>query len=466
MEKQKIHLVLNGGGMRCISYIGAIKELLDNQIEIVSISASSMGTIIGSMLASGLTIDEMERKVLNFNFRRFQKKRSFSKLRIFVYPFATHETPNYLEIVEELIGGDCELGTLELPLSINAFDMLSKKILTFSSNDPERKKILLSKALTISTSFPPRYEPVEFENSLFVDAVVAGSSAVLAASQQKGFYPILVLRPGLAAVNPRKINVLRYVRFLIESSVVVHDSYVNLQIGRSTEVTTYYGDINALDLNIGPDDIRLLFAEGRSSMKKKLQEIDSNFSYLIKGYGALEYNADVISEESHKSSSIGECMPSAIAELFRKNSIFVSYSHEDYVWLSSFQKHLSTAQRYHKLVVWTDQDIKPGDLWMQQIDNALDNARIVVFLVSPSFFNSNFIQDKELPYLLNKHIDGEVKIVWIALSFVLYEGTPIEKFQCANNPREPIDSLPDSERNLVWVNICKNILYEMENPDI
>lgn len=99
---------------------------------------------------------------------------------------------------------------------------------------------------------------------------------------------------------------------------------------------------------------------------------------------------------------------------------------------------------------------------MQEIDNALSATRVAILLVSANFFNSEFIQDNELPYLLEMQQNGKVRIIWVALSTVLYEGTPLENFQCANNPRIPIDALTEPEQNAEWVSICKQILAELK----
>jgi NTE family protein len=51
--KQKVALVLSGGGARGIAHIGAIEELEKNGFQISSIAGTSMGAVVGGVYASG-----------------------------------------------------------------------------------------------------------------------------------------------------------------------------------------------------------------------------------------------------------------------------------------------------------------------------------------------------------------------------------------------------------------------------
>ena len=53
MSINKIHIVCSSGGVKCFSFIGAINRLYKSNIEIASISACSMGSVIGALIASG-----------------------------------------------------------------------------------------------------------------------------------------------------------------------------------------------------------------------------------------------------------------------------------------------------------------------------------------------------------------------------------------------------------------------------
>lgn len=51
--KQKVALVLSGGGARGIAHIGVIEELINQGFEITSIAGTSMGSLVGGVYAVG-----------------------------------------------------------------------------------------------------------------------------------------------------------------------------------------------------------------------------------------------------------------------------------------------------------------------------------------------------------------------------------------------------------------------------
>lgn len=65
---QKVGLVLSGGGAKGLSHIGVIKALEENNIPIDYISGTSMGALVGSMYAIGMTPDEMVQMVTSPQF--------------------------------------------------------------------------------------------------------------------------------------------------------------------------------------------------------------------------------------------------------------------------------------------------------------------------------------------------------------------------------------------------------------
>jgi hypothetical protein len=111
----------------------------------------------------------------------------------------------------------------------------------------------------------------------------------------------------------------------------------------------------------------------------------------------------------------------------------------------------------NEVVLWDDSRIQPGDRWEEEIRNSLRDAGIAVLLVSPQFLASNFIMDHEFPALLNGWRDGKVKLLWVYLSACMYEETELAGIQAARDPSQPLDALPEHERNQALLDIAKKI---------
>src|SRR5262249_39629552 len=105
--------------------------------------------------------------------------------------------------------------------------------------------------------------------------------------------------------------------------------------------------------------------------------------------------------------------------------VFVSYSHDDDAWHKRLQKIAKPIQRHLGIEFWSDKRIKPGDFWEREIRQAMERSKIAVLLVSDNFLASEFINNVELPFFINKRNKGLVRIVWTLISPCLWEKTPL-----------------------------------------
>lgn len=67
-------------------------------------------------------------------------------------------------------------------------------------------------------------------------------------------------------------------------------------------------------------------------------------------------------------------------------TIFISYSHKDSKAADDLRRELSKKG----LDVWSDNKIKPGDNWAQEIEKALKKAEYYLFLVTPDSIASQW----------------------------------------------------------------------------
>ncbi len=143
-----------------------------------------------------------------------------------------------------------------------------------------------------------------------------------------------------------------------------------------------------------------------------------------------------------------------------REGVFISYAHNDEPqWIDSMLRHLTFLEK-RGVRVWTDRDIRPGDLWDEEIQDALSTAKVAVLLVSQNFLNSRYIANNELPAFLSAARSDGLKIFWIPIKPSSYEQSEIVKFQAAHPPDRPLSALRGAKRDEAFVNIAKKLSEE------
>ena len=89
--------------------------------------------------------------------------------------------------------------------------------------------------------------------------------------------------------------------------------------------------------------------------------------------------------------------------------LFYSYSHHDEALRDQLEAHLTTLRRTGELETWHDRRIDAGDLWDKRIRQELEEADIILLLVSVDFLASDYCHDIEVEGefgLLHVHIEN------------------------------------------------------------
>lgn len=141
-----------------------------------------------------------------------------------------------------------------------------------------------------------------------------------------------------------------------------------------------------------------------------------------------------------------------------RRGVFISYAHkDDQSWLDNLLSHLSWIKRQYNVEFWTDRDIEPGDAWHEEIQVALDRAKVAVMLVSPEFLASSYITSNELPKMLEAAGADGMKIFWIPVKPSAYKHSPLAKFQAAHLTDKPLASLRGAARDQAYVDIGERL---------
>src|SRR5690349_5863095 len=96
-------------------------------------------------------------------------------------------------------------------------------------------------------------------------------------------------------------------------------------------------------------------------------------------------------------------------------SVFYSYAHQDEALRQQLETHLSLLRRQGLISEWYDRKILPGAEWVGEIDEHLERASIILLLISADFLASDYCYDKEMTRALERHKQGEARVIPIIL---------------------------------------------------
>ncbi|TMQ23820.1 MAG: TIR domain-containing protein [Deltaproteobacteria bacterium] len=146
-----------------------------------------------------------------------------------------------------------------------------------------------------------------------------------------------------------------------------------------------------------------------------------------------------------------------------RDLVFISYSHKDRSFFEAFHRNLGPAVSKGLLSVWSDQEIKPGHRWADDIRDALAKARLGLLLVSDHFVNSEFVVSEELRALFTSQDKGELSLFWVPIGAAMIEQVGLDRRQIAPgcDPDHPLRGMPLAKREQVVVTVCRAILDEM-----
>ena len=194
VKKQKIGLVLSGGGAKGLAHIGVLKVIDSLGIKIDYIGGTSMGAIVGGLYASGYSGKELEylfnrvdvdallQDFTPRNSKTFYEKRNdeiyavslpFDKFKIGLPSGLSKGLYNF-NLISRLtlhVSDVNDFKNLQIPFFCIATDAETGEEVILDKGD-------LAKALVTSGALPTLYSPVEIDGKLLIDGGVVNNYPV------------------------------------------------------------------------------------------------------------------------------------------------------------------------------------------------------------------------------------------------------------------------------------------------
>ncbi len=140
--------------------------------------------------------------------------------------------------------------------------------------------------------------------------------------------------------------------------------------------------------------------------------------------------------------------------------VFFSYAHEDEDLRDELAKHLSILKRQGVITAWYDREISAGTEWAGEIDAHLNTARVILLLISADFLASDYCYDIELTRAMERHTEGEARVIPVILREVDWKGAPFGKLQALPKNAKPVTNW--ANRDAAFTDVARGIRKAVE----
>jgi hypothetical protein len=152
-----------------------------------------------------------------------------------------------------------------------------------------------------------------------------------------------------------------------------------------------------------------------------------------------------------------EKRPDTCGKECRAVSVFISYTHADELLKKELVQHLSLMRRNGEVSIWHDRDITGGREWQGEIDQHLEQAELILLLVSVDFIASEYCWDLEMRRALERHEAKSARVVPIIVRRVELTNAPFMKLQALPRNAEPVTSTFWSSHDEAWVDVVRGL---------
>lgn len=137
-------------------------------------------------------------------------------------------------------------------------------------------------------------------------------------------------------------------------------------------------------------------------------------------------------------------------------SVFVAYAHADERMADQLKVHLMVLLRNGIIDRIHERVISAGEQqWSGEISNAVNQAQVILFLVSADFLVSDYCYDVEVRSALERHSAGEALVIPIILRACDWGGALFAKVQASPLDGRPISSF--TSRDKAWLEVMQGI---------
>jgi len=146
--------------------------------------------------------------------------------------------------------------------------------------------------------------------------------------------------------------------------------------------------------------------------------------------------------------------------------VFFSYSHRDESLRDELEVHLSALKRQDIIDTWHDRRIGSGKEFDSEISQNLEDANIILLLVSPYFIASDYCYDVEMTRALEKHKERTARVIPVILHPCDWHRLPFGKLLATPKDGKAVSKHPNQHDAFLEITLAIRQAVEELNPQL
>jgi NTE family protein len=222
VAKERVILVLGGGGMKGLAHVGAWRALREAGIEVDEVIGTSIGALIGACIGGGLEHDRLQSLARALQKTDIVTLNRWALLLNGIRQQSVFRGDVFRTYLERVLPHD-SFAALSVPVGMNAVDLQTGRMEWFGAGG--RTDVPLCDAVYASCALPVFYPPAEIGGRYFVDggvldalplqrAVERGANRIIAVDVGAGAESDAAdtVAKGMVAIHQRVMQISGYGR--------------------------------------------------------------------------------------------------------------------------------------------------------------------------------------------------------------------------------------------------------------
>ncbi|HVU66892.1 MAG TPA: toll/interleukin-1 receptor domain-containing protein [Ktedonobacteraceae bacterium] len=132
-------------------------------------------------------------------------------------------------------------------------------------------------------------------------------------------------------------------------------------------------------------------------------------------------------------------------------NVFLSYAPADKGLVRQLEAHLSMLKHEGLISTWCKRELLAGSNWMEALDQRLEQARLILLLVSADFLASDYCYQVEVRRALELHRAGRALVIPVILRQVEWQNAPFAGLSPLPEDGKPVRLWRDRDEALVSI---------------